>query len=102
VAIPADFPKDVTVPAKIKVNMAMATPDGHLIAFNVDRKASDVADEVSAAMIGAQWKQHAQMDMGQQKLLVYEKDNRTATYTIAQTDNAETCGGQIAVSTKKQ
>lgn len=96
--VPKNFPEDVLVYPGCEIISSMTLPEG----FNLILKSKDAADKVvaryKAEMADKGWKEDASINMGNQSILTYKKDNRTASLMIGSEDNT----AQIALTVTTQ
>lgn len=84
---PDNFPKDVHVYAGATVVAAVTVPEG----FNLSMETSDSADKVVSAykskMTGDGWSEESTFTVGDQSMMAYKKDKRTASVIIMKSDD---------------
>jgi len=88
-SIPADFPKDVFVDTKAKVQMSMKTPEGFVLTLVSKGSLADTAKAYDDHIKAQGWKQDANMDMGNVHTLVYKKGDRGLTVLASSDDSNE-------------
>ena len=77
--LPADFPKDVYLPSRYKVESAMQMPGATVVSVTTPGQVSSLFADASKAMQAQGWKQTMAMQQtGQTQMLAFEKDNRSA------------------------
>lgn len=99
--LPANFPKDVYLPATYKLNSAMEMPGAFVLGVEAPGSVADTFAAASAKMSSEGWKQQLTMQQTPQtQIAVYEKANRNATLSISENPGK---GVQISVQvTTKQ
>ena len=80
--IPDGFPADVFIYQPSKTIMAMEIPEGYSVALTTRDEQSEVLSAYSREMETKGWSEETSMSMGNQSVLVYEKDERTANISI--------------------
>jgi len=80
--IPEGFPEDVFIYRPSKTGMAMEIPQGYSVALTTGDEASKVRSAYSREMEAKGWSEQTSMNMENQSVLVYEKDDRLANITI--------------------
>jgi outer membrane lipoprotein-sorting protein len=80
--IPDDFPGDVFVYKPSVAVMSMSVPDGHSLTLATEDDQGKVMDAYKSEMEKNGWSQEGSMDMGEQKMLVFKKDERVANITV--------------------
>lgn len=81
--VPEGFPGDVYVYAHGDLQMAVRSPDGYTVSVSTPDTPGEVASAYAAAMDREGWSQQSQIDMGGQRMLVYEKGERIANVAVA-------------------
>ncbi len=87
--VPGDFPTDVLIYRPSKVKAAMNVSEGQSLTLTTGDDRQKVQEAYKREMIAKDWSEQASMNMGNQSMLVYEKDDRVAHVTITPED-AET------------
>ncbi|MBN2468241.1 MAG: hypothetical protein JXD19_08830 [Deltaproteobacteria bacterium] len=88
--IPKDFPADVFIYHPCKIMSAVNLPGGHSLALATKDDGSTVTEKYKKEMTAKGWSEQTSMNMGGQTMLVYEKEGRGATISIAPADGGET------------
>lgn len=96
--IPASFPKDVLIYKGAKLQMAMELPQGLNLMFESQDTVQKVSDAYLSAMTSEGWTKEMAMDMGEQKMLAFKKDNRVANVVISSSDGVT----QVALTVATQ
>ena len=94
VALPADFPRDVFLPAQQTVNSAMDMGGMKMVNITTPALPAAVASEVEQAMQAQGWKREMAMQAEGSTTLIYTKDKRQAVYQMIK---AEGGGTQMAI-----
>lgn len=82
--LPADFPKDVYLPANYKVETAMEMPGAIITHVLTQGNVASVASDADKGMLAQGWKQTMTMAQSEQAhIVMWEKGERHATLTIA-------------------
>lgn len=84
VEIPKDFPTDVPIYSPSKAVMAMKMPEGHSVSLTTTKDVAEVAKSYQQEMKAKGWSEETSMNMGGQSVLMYKKENRVTTISIAQ------------------
>lgn len=96
--VPKTFPEDVLVYPGSEIVSSMTLPEGfHLILKSKDAAAKVVA-KYQAEMADKGWTEDASINMGNQSMLTFKKDNRIVSLMIGSEDNS----AQIAVTVTTQ
>ena len=96
-ALPATFPKDVYLPDTYSVEASMEMPNAVLVHLLTPGEADAVATAADARMQAQGWKSTTLMQGTQGKVVMYGKDKRHATLTIADSqDKGVRVGYQLA------
>jgi hypothetical protein len=83
--LPANFPKDVYLPARYKLNSAMEMPGAFVLGVEAPGSVAETFAAASAKMSSEGWKQQLTMQQTPQtQIAVYEKANRNATLSISE------------------
>lgn len=82
-ALPASFPKDVYLPDAYSVEASMEMPNAVIVHLLTPGDAGAVATAADTRMQAQGWKSSVLMAGTQAKVIMYEKDKRHATLTIA-------------------
>lgn len=80
--LPANFPKDVFVPAGATVMSSADMAGSMMVVLEVPGSNADAFANVQLAMPGNGWKQTAAMETGPQKVLVFENGTHVAQYAF--------------------
>ncbi len=94
VALPADFPVDVFLPARRTVNSAMDMGGMKMVNITTPAVAATVAADVEQAMQAQGWKREMAMQAEGSSTLIYSKDKRQAVYQMLKADGG---GTQVAI-----
>lgn len=94
VALPADFPTDLYLPAPHKVESVMAMGSAHMVNLTTPMATADVHTGVVDAMQRGGWTQALAMQTGEGSTLAYRKDKRQAFYQLVKQDDG---GTQLAI-----
>lgn len=84
--IPADFPKDVFVPDGAAVMTSITVPNGMSLVLTAKDNVESVIATYKGKMAASGWKEEMSMNQGDNAMLVYKKETRTATAILAKTD----------------
>ena len=77
--LPADFPKDVYLPADYKVESSMQMPGALVVSLAAPGQVSSLFADASKQMQAEGWKQTMAMQQsGETQMLAFEKENRSA------------------------
>ncbi|MBW1850765.1 MAG: hypothetical protein JRJ15_04925 [Deltaproteobacteria bacterium] len=94
IEIPKDFPSDVLIYSPSTAVMAMKMPEGHIVSLTTTDDVKAVRKTYQQKMKAKGWSEETSMNMSGQSMLIYKKENRIASISIAQADDAT----QISVS----
>ena len=94
VALPADFPSDVFLPAQRAVNRAMDMGGMKMVNITTSALPSAVSADVEKAMQAQGWMREMAMQGEGRSTLIYTKDKRQAVYQMMKADGG---GTQVAV-----
>lgn len=101
VSLPAAFPKDVYVPRDYKVASVMEVAESMTIALHAPGDVATVLAEASDSMQRNGWKQVMKMQGdAQSAMLVYEKDKRIASMSLATENDQVTIALQLGAEKK--
>lgn len=81
--LPATFPKDVYLPDTYSVEASMEMPNAVIVHLSTPGDAGAVATAADKGMQAQGWKSTPLMQGAQGKVVMYEKDKRHTTLTIA-------------------
>lgn len=98
VKLPADFPRDVFLYKGANLNTAMELPEGFNLMFQTKDNPTKVSEAYLAEMEAKGWSKEMSMDMGEQTMMVFKKDERIVNLSIA--SHEETT--QIALTVAKE
>ena len=87
--IPKEFPSDVYLFKPADVEVAMEVGQCYSIALKTGKDIASVTSAYKKEMVNKGWKQQAAMDMGENSMLIYEKEKRITNVAISQ-DAGET------------
>ena len=82
IKIPEGFPDDVFIYQPSKNIMAMEIPQGYSVALTTRDDSSKVRSAYSQEMKARGWSEETAMNMENQSVLVYKKDERVANISI--------------------
>lgn len=94
VALPADFPEDVFLPAQRAVNSAMDMGGMKMVNITTAALPAAVSAEVETAMQAQGWKREMAMQAEGSSTLIYTKDKRQAVYQMMKGEGG---GTQLAI-----
>lgn len=87
VKLPADFPSDVyVIDGKIKSTIADQGSEGYTISIETDKSIGDVSAVYQEKFKADGWKITGTMNFGDSATVAAEKDDRTASVILGQTD----------------
>jgi len=92
--VPGTFPKDVFVYDGATVMAAVTVPGGQNLVLETQDSLDKILTAYKSKMTGADWKEGMSLNQPEQSMLVYKKDNRTASIVIAHA----TKGSQITIT----
>lgn len=92
VALPADFPDDLFLPATYGVNSVMDIGGARLVNLESDGSVASMFDAARAEMERGGWSQTLAMQQADSAMLGFSRDGRDATYTFTPRN-----GGQVMV-----
>ena len=96
VALPANFPKDVYLPADNKLASAMDMGGMQMLNMTTPQDLASVSAEIEKSMEGQGWKREMAMQAGGGNTLMYSKDKRQVVYQMLKADEG---GTQLAIRT---
>ena len=96
VAMPADFPKDVYLPADNKLASAMDMAGMQMLNMTTPQDLAKVSADIEKSMQGQGWKREMAMQAGDGSTLMYSKDKRQVVYQMLKADEG---GTQLAIHT---
>jgi hypothetical protein len=96
--IPASFPQDILVYKDASIQTVMEVPQGFNIILQTHDAAAKVQEAYQTSMTSQGWTQEMAMDMGEQKMLTFKKEQRTVSIVMTPEDGAT----QIAMTVAKQ
>ena len=96
VAMPADFPKDVYLPADNKLASAMEMAGMQMLNMTTPQDLAKVSADIEKSMQGQGWKREMAMQAGDGSTLMYSKDKRQVVYQMLKADEG---GTQLAIRT---
>lgn len=85
--IPEAFPKDVYVPEGAKVLSSVTVPQGFNVALTTKTAVDKVLAEFKEKMTASGWSESMSLNQGEQSMLAYQKDKRTANVVVTKADN---------------
>ena len=92
--LPANFPRDVFLYKDAELKMAMELPQAFNLSLETNEAVSKVSETYLAEMTENGWQKKMDMDMQGQKIMAFNKDERTVNVMIS-SDQAKT---QIALT----
>lgn len=97
VPMPDDFPKDVFLPEKVKINSAMDMAGMKMVNVITNASTGEISAQVQKSMEAQGWKREMAMQ-GEEgsATFVYSKDKRQTVYQMMKNDDG---GTQIAIRT---
>ena len=96
VAMLADFPKDVYLPADNKLASAMDMAGMQMLNMTTPQELAGVSADIEKSMQGQGWKREMAMQAGDGSTLMYSKDKRQVVYQMLKADEG---GTQLAIRT---
>lgn len=96
VAMPADFPKDVFLPADNTLASAMDMGGMQMLNMTTPQELAAVSADIEKSMQGQGWKREMAMQAGGGNTLMYSKDKRQVVYQMLKADEG---GTQLAIRT---
>ena len=96
VAMPADFPKDVFLPADKKLASAMDMGGMQMLNMTTPHGLASVSADIEKSMQDHGWKREMAMQAGGGNTLMYSKDKRQVVYQLLKADEG---GTQLAIRT---
>jgi|LSQX01.1.fsa_nt_gb hypothetical protein len=82
IALPADFPDDLFLPASYGVSSVMDIGGARLVSLEADGSVAAMFDSAREAMEGKGWSQTLAMQQAESAMLGFSRDGREATYTF--------------------
>ncbi len=76
VELPRDFPRDIPLPRRAPVRMAMEMPDGFMVTVERAEAMRDAAADFRAAMGREGWTEEHSMDLGVSVMILFNKGDR--------------------------
>ena len=96
VAMPANFPKDVFLPAENTLASAMDMGGMQMLNMTTPQELTAVSADIEKSMQGQGWKREMAMQAGDGSTLMYSKDKRQVVYQMLKADEG---GTQLAIRT---
>ena len=96
VAMPANFPKDVFLPADNTLASAMDMGGMQMLNMTTPQELAAVSADIEKSMQGQGWKREMAMQAGGGNTLMYSKDKRQVVYQMLKADEG---GTQLAIRT---
>ena len=96
VALPANYPKDVYLPADNKLASAMDMGGMQMLNMTTPQELAAVSADIEESMQDQGWKREMAMQAGGGNTLMYSKDNRQVVYQMLKADEG---GTQLAIRT---
>lgn len=94
--LPEDFPSDVLVYEKARIETAMQSGSGTVLSLRSTDDPEKIVTVYKERMTAEGWTQQASMDMGSQQMAVFAKDDRIATVVVTPDDDASVIGLTLA------
>jgi hypothetical protein len=85
--VPDSFPKDVLVYAGATVLAAVTVPEGVNLSLETPDSVDKVVSAYKSKMTGDGWSEESTFTAGDQSMMAYKKDNRTASVIIMKSDD---------------
>ena len=98
VALPADFPTDIFLPAEHRVASAMDMAGMKMVNLTTAGTVAALSSEVEKTMQAGGWKREMAMQADGSSTLMYSKDKRQVVYQLVK---AEDGGTQLAIRTSE-
>jgi len=95
--VPKDFPSDVYIYSPSEVVTTMDTPGGSVLGLTTADDAAKIAETYQREMVDRGWSEQTTVNNGEQIMLMYKNDERSANITIGSKDGAS----QIMVTATK-
>jgi outer membrane lipoprotein-sorting protein len=86
--IPEDFPGDVLIYKPSEAVMAVTVPEGNSVTLTTQDDRDKVVAAYKKEMVGQGWSEEGSMTMGSSVMLIYKKDDRTASINVTTTEEA--------------
>ena len=96
VALPANFPKDVFLPADNTLASAMDMGGMQMLNMTTPQELAAVSADIEKSMQDQGWKREMAMQAGGGNTLMYSKDKRQVVYQMLKADEG---GTQLAIRT---
>ena len=96
VAMPANFPKDVFLPAENTLASAMDMGGMQMLNMTTPQELAAVSADIEKSMQDQGWKREMAMQAGGGNTLMYSKDKRQVVYQMLKADEG---GTQLAIRT---
>ncbi len=100
IKLPSDFPKDVYMPKKVKIVMAMSITNGYTVTFNSEQTTAELAKQFINESGKLKWKKKSDINAGDQQMLVFQKDKRVLNLIIGKKDQSKGTACQLTVADK--
>lgn len=84
--VPKGFPSDVYIFKPANVEMAMEVGQGYSIALKTGKDIESVTSTYKKEMVKKGWERKAAMDMGENTMMMYEKEKRVTNIVVSQED----------------
>jgi outer membrane lipoprotein-sorting protein len=82
-SLPADFPDDVLIYQGAELSMGMKLPQGFNLSLQTKDDRSKVSEAYLAEMTAKGWTKEMFRDMGEQRMMIFKKDERAVNVTIS-------------------
>jgi hypothetical protein len=87
VEIPDNFPADILIYKPSELKSALETSNGQSLAFTTTDDVSEVIVAYKREMTDEGWTEETSMNIGQQSMLVYNKQDRVVQITVGPSDD---------------
>jgi hypothetical protein len=100
IKVPAGFPQDVPIYPGAMVQAAVEVPEGFTLRMTTKEAAAKVVETYLKELPAQKWSKEMSMDMGENSMLTFKKENRTLSVVVSAEKN-ETSISLSVVSEKK-
>ena len=90
--LPSGFPKDIFLYDNADLNSSMALPEGYTLSFQTKDDPLKVSETYLKEMAANGWSKEMSMDMGEQKMLGFQKEQRVVNVIISPDEDATRIG----------
>ncbi|NQT94779.1 MAG: hypothetical protein HQ559_18630 [Lentisphaerae bacterium] len=94
--LPADFPSDVLVYKKARIETAVQSGSGTMLSLRSKDDPAKIIAAYKDSMSGDGWTQQTSMDMGSQQMAIFAKDDRITTVVVSPDDDSTVIGLTLA------